>query len=143
MASGTSQTISMMKCLQLAYEDSVMELTKVDPPRTFEVGVNAVKIKDCAQIRLEPDEQVTFITDSGTQYDVARKEFGYYATPSLNGRLNDQGLRALLAKNPSGRFYILLVETGKEAALTHYLESEQMTIVCWMDSDDALSEIGS
>lgn len=118
-----------------------MELKKIDPPRTYEAGANAVQIKDCAQIRLEPDEQVTFITDSGTQYDVARKEFGYYATPSLNGRLTSQGLRALLAKNHTGRFYILLVETGKEAALAHYLDSEQMKIICWMDCDEALREI--
>lgn len=118
-----------------------MELTKPDPPRTYEVGSNAVEIKDCASIELKPNEQVTFITESGNEYDVARTEFGYYATPSLNGRLCEQGLKALLVKNQIGRFYILLVEDGKEDALTSYLNSEQMNIVCWMDSDKALNEI--
>lgn len=118
-----------------------MELTMNDPPRTYEVGVNAVKIKDCARIELKPNEQVTFVTEKGNEYDVARTEFGYYATPSLNGRLCEQGLKALMVKNQTGRFYILLVEDGKEDALTSYLSSEQMKIICWMDSDQALSEI--
>ena len=50
-----------------------MELTMNDPPRTYEVGVNAVKIKDCAHIELKPNEQVTFLTESGAEYDVTRK----------------------------------------------------------------------
>lgn len=81
-----------------------MELTKTEPLRTFEVGANAVEITDCARIGLETNEQVTFVTESGSEYDVARTEFGYYATPSLNGRLCDQGLKALLVKNQLGRF---------------------------------------
>ena len=118
-----------------------MEMTKIDPPRTFEVGTDAVEIKDCARIHLEASEQVTFITESGSEYDVARTEFGYYATPSLNGRLCEQGLKALLVKNQIDRFYILLVEDDKEDALMRYLDSQQMKIVCWMDSDKALNEI--
>lgn len=35
----------------------------------------------------------------------------------------------------------MLVEDGKEDSLTSYLDSEQMKIVCWMDNDQALSEI--
>lgn len=118
-----------------------MELTKTEPLRTFEVGANAVEITDCARIGLETNEQVTFVTESGSEYDVARTEFGYYATPSLNGRLCDQGLKALLVKNQLGRFYVLLVEDGKEDVLSRYLDSQQMKIVCWMDNDQALSEI--
>ena len=119
-----------------------MELTKPDPPRTYKVGTaDAITIKDCASIELKPNEQVTFVTEQGSEYDVARTEFGYYATPSLNSRLCKQGLRALLVKNQIGRFYILLVEDGKEDVLNQYLEREQMKITCWMDNDEALSDI--
>jgi hypothetical protein len=44
---------------------------------------------------LEPDEQVT-LTTRRRQYDVAPKEWGFYAAPSLNGRLPQFKLQAVL-----------------------------------------------
>ena len=64
-------------------------------------------------IQLEPDEQVTFVTDSGSEYDVARKSWGYYATPSLNSRLAGFGLRGVLVRGDDGKAYLFLVEMGK------------------------------
>jgi hypothetical protein len=114
----------------------------MDPPREFEVGkAERIKLKDCAHIHLEADELVTFVTESGAEYDVARKSWGFYATPSLNGRLTQFGWRALLVKNPQGRFYIFLVESGKEADCERYLKVEEHTVVCWLDSDQALETL--
>src|SRR5204863_5563233 len=77
-----------------------MKLALTDPPREFGVGTGgAVRLKDCAHIALEPDEQVTFQTESGGEYDVVRKSWGFYATPSLNGRLERFNLRAVLVKS--------------------------------------------
>src|SRR5688572_21632643 len=102
-----------------------VKFTLIEPPREFEVGkTEIVKLKDCARIRLEPDEQVTFVTESGAEYDVARKSWGFYATPSLNARLQQFGLRALLVKSLAGKFYIFLVESGKEADCQRYLDIE-------------------
>ena len=92
-----------------------MKFKEVIPPRAFEVGSRApVEITDCAQIRLAPNEQITLKTESGSEYDIVRKSWGYYATPSLNGRLKFFGLRTVLVKSPSSKFYVLLVEDGKE-----------------------------
>ncbi|MHC4416718.1 MAG: hypothetical protein ACYS0G_15720 [Planctomycetota bacterium] len=119
-----------------------MRYTAINPPRAFDVGRSAqIEMKDCARIELEPSEQVTFLTDSGAEYDVARREFGYYATPSLNGRLSRFGLRAVLIKNGLNRFFVLLVEDGKEDAFEQYLADEQLQVVWWMDSDRALAEL--
>ena len=48
-------------------------------PRKFLVG-NKTKfyIKDMGKIYLEPDEQLTFITEKKKQYDVCRKNWGCF-----------------------------------------------------------------
>ncbi len=113
------------------------------PPRTFEAGSDIKRIiKDCGMIKLSPDEQVTFVTESGNEYDLTRKDFGFYATPSLNGRLKEFNLRAVLVKNTQDRFFILLVENGKEDLFDKYIEEEKITIVTWLDDTETLSKLG-
>ena len=103
-----------------------MKLRVNDPPRTFSIGRgDPITIKDCAHIELEPNEQVTFVTADGKQYDVARKAWGFYATPSLNARLLDFKLRAVLVRSPTAKYYVMLVERGKEKDLEAYLAAEQ------------------
>lgn len=119
-----------------------MKFEPKDPPRKFRVGKGGrIGLSDCGRVELAPDEQVTFVTESGAEYDVARKSWGYYATPSLNGRLLKFGLRAVLGKNREGRFYLYLVESGREADFERYAEEEEQEIVCWMDNDRDLGEI--
>jgi Methyltransferase domain len=119
-----------------------MKLAIHDPPRTFAIGRgNPLTISDCAHIELAPDEQVTFTTPAGAEYDVARKAWGFYATPSLNGRLLDFKLRAVLAKSPAAKYYVFLVERGREAEFQAYLDGEQNTIVRWLDNEADLRAI--
>ena len=118
-----------------------MKFETVDPPRTFKVGRNNIEIKDCAHIRLEPDEQVTFFTESGAEYDVTRKSWGFYATPSLNARLKRFGLRGVMVKGKDGKFFVFLVENGKEEDMNRYLEIEGLSIVYWLDDDLVLSKL--
>jgi hypothetical protein len=119
-----------------------MDIHHINPPREFTVGLGASSIvKDCARISLAAGEQVTFASENGSEYDVYRTDWGYYATPSLNGRLAGFGLRAVLVRNRHGRFYLLLVEGGKEEAFTAYLKLEEQEIVHWLDDDQSLSAL--
>ena len=119
-----------------------MRFEQNDPPRVFEIGrVESIQIKDCGRIQLDADEQVTFTTPSGAEYDVARKSWGFYATPSLNGRLPSFGLRAVLIKSPSSKYYVFLVEAGKEADCQRYMDLEGHTVVCWLDNDHELERL--
>ncbi len=119
-----------------------MKINPIEPPRTFIVGHGApIEMKDCARVELEADEQVTFVTASGTEYDLARKSWGYYATPSLNGRLAKFGLQAVLIKSTDLKFYVYLVEKGKEADFHAYLEKEKNSIVCWLNTNEVLLEL--
>ena len=122
--------------------DRQMKISENKSPRKFLVGRGSmVEISDCGTVQLSANEQVTFLTANNLEYDVVRKEWGYYATPSLNGRLADNDLRAVLTKNRSDNFYVLLVERGRESAFHRYLEEEDMSIVAWIDSGEMLSKI--
>ena len=119
-----------------------MKLRVNDPPRTFAIGRGEpITIKDCAHIELAPDEQVTFTTPAGGEYDVARKSWGFYATPSLNGRLLDFGFRAVLARGPAAKYYVFLVERGHEDQFQRYVTAEQNVIVRWLDNEADLRAI--
>jgi hypothetical protein len=120
-----------------------MRLERKDPPRVFTVGnAGPIEMRDCGVVALDPDEQLTFVTDRGAEYDVARKDWGFYATPSLNGRLVRFGLRGVLIQNRgTGRYFVLLVERGREPAFEAYLADENLRIVHWLDSDEACAAL--
>lgn len=123
-----------------------MRVERVEPPREFEVGLRGGVLTHAANLELAPDEIVTLVTPSGTQLDITRKEWGYYATSSLNGRLREHGLRAALAVGmpragePAERMYLLLVEEGREQAFDSYLEAEGMRVAAWLDDDGHVAE---
>ncbi len=118
-----------------------MDIHRNEPPREFKVGLaQDVLLKDCARIALNVDEQVTFKAGLKVEYDVARKSWGFYATPSINGRLLRFGLRAALVKNQSSQYFVLLVEEGKEADFSDYVHRESLTICGWLD-DETLPQV--
>jgi hypothetical protein len=122
-----------------------MKFEAKNPPRQFEVG-NAVRfpMSDCGSIALEHDEQVTFTTSAGGEFDVARKEWGFYATPSLNGRLPQFGLRAVLIRNMlTGRYFVLLVENGRDSSFGAYMKQESLEVIAWLDTAENLDRLAA
>ena len=121
-----------------------MKVEPKDPPRVYDVGRTViVHMRDCGTVHLAPDEQLTFKTESGAEYDLARKDWGFYATPSLNGRLQQFGLRAVMVKNLIGRFFVLLVEGGKEGLFDQYVSVEELQIIAWLDNAENLAFLES
>ncbi len=111
-----------------------MKFEEQNPPRRYRVGVGgAIEIKDCGRVRLEPNEQVTFLTSDGREHDFCAKSWGFYATPSVNGRLRSQGLRAALVENPEGRRYVMVVIETRMADFLDYLKSERQKLLRWLD----------
>ncbi len=116
-----------------------MRINKNEPPREFEVGFGPkVVMKDCAHVELAANEQITLKTDSGAEYDVARKNWGFYATPSINGRLERFGLRAMLVKNRLEHFYVMLVERGHDTEFHQYLSDEGLKLCGCLDESTLL-----
>jgi hypothetical protein len=106
-------------------------------PRIYKTGVNFdILIKDCGSVFLENNEQITFLTkDKKKEYDVCRTKWGYYATPSINGRLKKFNFKTALTKNSQGKFYILIVEKDKVHLFKKYLEKDNIKLVSWLDED--------
>jgi hypothetical protein len=119
-----------------------MKLDPKQPPRRFRVGIADLELRHVADIDLEPDEMVTLTSESGHEYDLTRKDWGYYATPSLGGRLRRHGLRAVLMRNVDTRqCFVVLVEDGKEAAWRAYNAAERQEVVLWLDEFDTLAAL--
>ena len=119
-----------------------MNFIPKDPPREFDVDAAVpVRMTDCARIELAPDEQVTFVTDSGAEYDVARKSWGFYATPSLNGRLHKFGLRAVVVTGTNGKYFVFLIERGMEEDWRRYMDSQGLRVVRWLDNTGDLESL--
>lgn len=110
-----------------------MEIDRIEPARRFTAGRNRVELRHVADVRLEHDEIVTFRTEDGGEYDVARKSWGFYATPSVNSRLPAQGLRAALVEGEDGKRFVLLKEDGRDAEFERYLAEEGMRVRTWLD----------
>ena len=122
-----------------------MNFVQKYPARRFLVGNSQqFYISDCGEMHLEPDEQISFKTESGAEYDVARKSWGFYATPSLNARLLNFGLHAVLVVNTiTLRYFLLLVEDGKDDDFLEYCQNESLEVVRWLDSDESLKGLGN
>jgi len=119
-----------------------MRFDRNDPPREYACGIrDEVTIRDCGRVALDPDEQVTFTTPAGGEYDLARKSWGFYATPSLNGRLVRFGLRAVLVRNTKRQWFVMLVEDGREDEFVEYLAAEELVVVARMDATEDLEAL--
>jgi hypothetical protein len=115
-----------------------MRFEPIEPPREFAVG--DIRLRHVADVELGENEVATFKTPSGTELDVTRKDWGYYATGSFNSRLASFGLRAALARNSDGRMSLLLIERGHEDDFEAYADANGMRVVAWLDSDEAVED---
>lgn len=114
-----------------------MKYREIDPARSFKVGHPGQQIElfHVMDLELGVDEQVTLKTGEGKELDVCRKSWGYYATPSLNGRLKEFGYRSCLV-NSGSRRYVQVVETERMAEYLAYVAEQKMQIVAWLDGDE-------
>tara|TARA_B100000676_G_scaffold296373_1_gene336672 strand:+ start:552 stop:884 length:333 start_codon:yes stop_codon:yes gene_type:complete len=96
--------------------------------RLFTAGITKLKIIDKGSIYLKDDNQVTFRYKK-SEYDVCRKNWGYYATPSINGRLQNFGFKTFLTQNKFKKIYINLVHSNKIKTFKKYLKKEKSKIL--------------
>lgn len=105
-----------------------MKFNKKNPARTFVVG-KGIDIKDCGDMFLESDEQITFKSDE-SEYDVCKKSWGYYATPSVNGRLKSFNFETYIIMNVETKMkYVFLVHSNKKDLFKDYLKAENLEII--------------
>ena len=110
-----------------------MKFKSNNPPRIFKVGKDKkISISDMGDIHLEPDEQVTFVTDDGDRHDFCRKNWGFYATPSINSRLKNENFITALVVNKNNNLYVMVVEKSKIKEFRKYLKYDDLTVISWL-----------
>ncbi len=103
-------------------------------PRQFQVGLKKqITLNDCGEIELAPDEQLTFKSEDGKEYDFVKKTWGYYATPSINGRLKRYGFKVAIVVNEiTDMKFVMVVEEDKEVDFQEYLKEETLKVLEWL-----------
>ena len=94
-----------------------MRLIKKKKARKFKVGWDKkVILKDVGSLYLNSDENITIKNlNNKKEYDICKKEWGFYGTPSLNKRLKKFGYKSALVKNTVfGTFGIMIVDEEKK-----------------------------
>ena len=84
---------------------------------------------------MQNDENITLKNfDNKNEYDICKKNWGFYATPSLNKRLRKFGYKAALVKNKNlFTFSILIVDVKKKNIFFKYISDQNMILLCWLD----------
>jgi hypothetical protein len=105
----------------------------LDKARVF--SVKGHEIKDLGKILLDSNELITFKTSSGKNFDFVAKEWGFYATPSMNDRLKKEGFKTALVVNEIDQLFIMAVEEDKLDIFSEYLKKNQDNkVICWLDN---------
>ncbi len=112
-----------------------MKIKNIKPPRKFLVGKNKTEISHVANIFLNDNELITFFTNKKNEYDIVKKDWGYYATPSINSRLKNNNFKTALVINEKKQVFIMLIEKSKKQLFTKYLKKEKNKVVSWLDDE--------
>lgn len=107
--------------------------------RKFKVGKkNDIIITDAGSIFLKNDELVT-LKDGKKEFDIGKKNWGYYGTPTLNKRLPNFGYTAALIRHKVFDTYaVLIVDKKKKKIFLNYLKKEDMIIICWLNNKNLM-----
>ncbi|MDA8851444.1 hypothetical protein N9J04_01570 [Candidatus Pelagibacter sp.] len=108
-----------------------MKIKILKNPRLFKV--NNIEVKDFGKIKLATNEMVSFVTKSKKEYDFTAKDWGFYVTPSINGRLKKEGFLIALVKNKLGKTYIMAVEKEKIKIFNKFCADQNKKILKWFN----------
>lgn len=111
-----------------------MKIELKNPVRVFKPRADRdIEISDLGTIKLSADEMITFLSETDKKYDFVAKDWGFYATPSVNSRLKNEGFKTALVKNLSGQVYVMVVDTEKMSDFEKYCEVEEQVVIEWLD----------
>ena len=112
-----------------------MKIYKKKIPRVFKVGIkNKIILKDVGNVYLRDNENLTFISGKNKKYEICKKNWGFYATSSVNKRLNKEGFKTALVKNWQNKFFVMIVDKNKKTSFKEYCNKEKYRIVQWLDT---------
>ena len=110
-----------------------MKTIKRKKPRIFLVSKrNNIFLKDVGKIILNDNENLTVTGRDKKEFEICRKDWGYYLAPSLNVRLRKQGFWTVLVKQKK-KLFLLIVNKNKQKLFKNYIKLENYKIIKWLD----------
>ena len=107
-----------------------MKIKKLN--RSFLVGDKKnIKITHVGNLRLKNNEQITILFKN-SEYDFIKKNWGFYATSSINKRLKDQGFVSCLVKNKNKKIYLMVIHKTKINEFKKYCKLNQQKVTKWL-----------
>ena len=105
--------------------------------RKFLVGKkNDITLTEAGSIKLRHDENISIFFDEFVNYDVTKKEWGFYCLPSINKRLKKFNLKVALTQNIRLNTYFLMLVVNKKKLIKKfedYCDKENLQIIIWLD----------
>ena len=83
-------------------------------------------------MKIKKNKKIRKFSIKKQEYDLCKKEWGFYATPSINSRLKNNNFTTLIVQGKKfGKFYIHIVDKKKINVHKKYLKSEKLKIIKW------------
>lgn len=101
--------------------------------RKFKVGITKTTMTHIGDLKLANDEVLTVKAGKNKEYDITRKNWGFYSTPSINKRLLTYGFESAITYNTKrARYFMQIVEKNKKKEFKKYLKSQGMILITWL-----------
>ena len=106
--------------------------------RKFVVGKSKdITLTDKGSVYLSNNDNISISFAKNINFDVAKKNWGFYPLPSINKRLKNFRLKAALveSKNFNTYFIMLVVDNIKKIKdFSKYCKKENIKIITWLNS---------
>ena len=106
--------------------------------RKFIVGKKKnILLIDKGSIYLKKNENISIHFNKLINYDIVRKNWGFYPLPSLNKRLKNFNLKSVIVKNQKLKtFFIMLVINNKKkiSEFRKFFKNENLEILLWINN---------
>ena len=87
-----------------------------------------IKIYEKAKIELNQNEQISFIDKNGCDiYEICKKTWGFYLSPSINKRLKNYNHKIYLTKDKFNKVFIMAVSLNQIKKFKFYCKSENLS----------------
>ena len=101
--------------------------------RKFFAGLfKKIQFNEVGKIFLKKNELISFVTEDNSEHEVIRKDWGFYATQSVNSRLK-KNYKTAKTENTQQKFFIMLVEKKFINKFKKYCKEEKQKVMCWLD----------
>ena len=105
--------------------------------RKFTVGKDKdIDLYDKGSIYLNNNENISIHFNEKINYDVAKKNWGFYPIPSLNKRLKKFKLKPVIVKNLELETYFLMLVVDQQRKIIefkNYCKKEKLNIITWLN----------